>query len=79
MRSLRGVHRSAWLLTLAAAIVPWSAWSAEEKFTIDIYKKEAQKIATGIGQSQAQLFHAMNPGLVGEKIAAAIRHLQEPS
>ncbi|MBF8279878.1 MAG: tolB [candidate division NC10 bacterium] len=48
MRSLRGVHRSAWLLTLAAAIVPLSAWSAEEKFTIDIYKKEAQKIAIAI-------------------------------
>ncbi|MEK6661629.1 MAG: hypothetical protein AABY63_07105, partial [candidate division NC10 bacterium] len=48
MRSLRGVHRGVWLLTLAAVLVPLSAWSAEEKFTIDIYKKEAQKIAIAI-------------------------------
>ena len=48
MRSLRGLHRGVWLLTLAAVVVPLSAWSAEEKFTIDIYKKEAQKIAIAI-------------------------------
>ena len=42
MRPLRVLHRSAWLLTLATVVVPLSAWSAEEKFTIDIYKKEAQ-------------------------------------
>ena len=39
MRSIRGLHRGLTLLTLAAVVMPLSAWSAEEKFTIDIYKK----------------------------------------
>ena len=48
MRSLRGLRRGLSLLSLAAVVVPLSAWSAEEKFTIDIYKKEAQKIAIAV-------------------------------
>jgi TolB protein len=42
------MRRSIWLLAVAAVLVPSPSWSAEEKFTIDIYKKEAQKIAIAI-------------------------------
>ena len=48
MRLLRGVSGGAVLLVLSVAMLPSSARSAEEKYTIDIFKKEAQKIAIAV-------------------------------
>src|ERR1700675_2117753 len=50
MRSRAGVGRHILLLALTLSVMafPFPAESAEEKYTIDIFKKEAQKIAIAV-------------------------------
>ena len=67
MYSLRDLRRTLCLLslTLGPLVLPLPAWSAEERFTIDIYKKEAQRIAIAIAG-----FPSFRFGAKGEDLGA---------